>query len=265
MSDRPSFATRAAFCSASLAQYTGDVLIERFDTASARSAAVYVCCGNNEPAHPLKARNGDRWWTIRPDHLSLEAAGASEDVAADCTQAMNNVLDYLAATRHTRLRLGARDYVLASPVRLVQRAGDPILSFAIEGCGRKVSRLVVPSAESGAFSVSFASDCSEFLASDFSLIATGRRDADSGRGTAILARFARTGEAAPGHRSAVLSSLGVRDEGAAFETAIDLAGATGPLVRDCVFIAGAPSRTARGGVKSGRGDAAARLPEGVGA
>ncbi|MGH6890079.1 MAG: hypothetical protein ACREHF_12945 [Rhizomicrobium sp.] len=269
MSDTPSFATRAAFSGAGLAQHTGDVVIERFDAASARSAAVYVCCGNNEPAHPLKARNGDRWWTIRPDHLSLEAAGASDDAAADCTQAMSNVLDYLAATQCARLRLGARDYVLASPVRLVQRAGDPVLRFAIKGRGREVSRLVVPPsdvpAESGAFSVSFASDRSEFLASDFSLIATGELQANSRCGAAILARFARTGEAAPGHRSVVLSSLDVRDEGGAFKTAIDLAGASYPLVRDCVFVASVPSGAARDGVRFGRGDCAARLPEGVGA
>ncbi|MGH6889631.1 MAG: hypothetical protein ACREHF_10615 [Rhizomicrobium sp.] len=177
---------------------------------------------------------------------------------------MNNVLDYLAATQRARLRLGARDYALASSVRLMQRIGDPIPSFAIEGHGPGVSRLLVPLAENGGFVLSIASDRSEFLASGFSLIATGELQANSRCGTAILARFARTGEAAPGHRSVVLSSPNVRDEGGAFETAIELVGAADPLVRDCVFVKGAAFRAARGGVKFGRDGAPARFPEGVG-
>ncbi|HWE07662.1 MAG TPA: hypothetical protein VG274_13195 [Rhizomicrobium sp.] len=249
MSNGLRFDTLATLAGASIPDGTESVVIEQFDLCSADSAARYIPVETN-PGHDLSVLNapGNGWWAVHPDHLSLEAAGAPADISGDCASAMQRVLGYLAAATRAKLQLHERDYVLNSRAALAQSSGDPPLSLTIMGRGRDASRLLVhyPDNQAGALALAFADTRSEFVARDFSVIATGATGPGGDCGTGIRIGFPESADTGAAH-GAVIANLFVggedeRPNGAGdsfFSKPIDIAGASRPLVSGCRI--GAPA------------------------
>jgi hypothetical protein len=231
---------------------TSAVAVQKFNSTSAASDAIYIPFGfGSPPGHALAILNTPSvtWWTIHPDYVSLEAAGAPPaGPTNDCAAAMQRVLDYLAAVGQAKLQLWERDYVLQSCATLTQSnpTTDPLLYFTIQGRGRGVSRLMVqyvptPANPPGAFAIVFSSNQSEFVARDFSVIATGATATNAGCGTAILANFPGSTSAPGHHRGAILEHIEVGNDNVEtngvswsyFNVGIDISGAAHPLVFDC--------------------------------
>lgn len=233
---------------------TSAVVVQQFDSNSAVSEAVYTPFPlTGTPGHPLAVLNtaSNKWWVIHPDYISLEAAGAPP-VGGDCAPAMQNVLNYLAVVTRARLQLWERDYLLSFAATLIQSNPntDPALAFSIVGRGRGVSRLVVPYNAAppkplGAFAIIVTQNQSEFLARDFSVIASGATQSGSGCGTAMLVNYTNPGGGPGTHRGAIVENVHVGNDGimtnsvswSYFIKGIDITGTPRPLI-DGVTIAG---------------------------
>lgn len=219
---------------------TQAAIVNQFNSASDISAAVYVLVNYN-PNHPLSrvSQTPGFWWTIHPDHISLEAAGAPPP-GGDCSPAMNNVLLYFSAVGRVVLQLWARDYILNSLSALNPAPANA--GFSIIGKGPTVSRLVVPHAynTSGAVSVTFIDPYSQYLLRGFSVISSGATGNTAVNcGTALQMIYPSTQNTSPelGHCGIIehvrvcpdvdpLSHNGL----AYFSTGIDISGTPDPVV-----------------------------------
>lgn len=175
---------------------TLEVIIDAFAAGAEVANAIYIPApGNKYPGHPLSGQDANgNWWTIHPDHVTLEAAGAPSDVTADCGPAMQNVFKYSTIVPQTKLRLGARDYLLQTfPSVTYTSSNTGGLSFSILGSGIEVSRLVVPYSTEvevfGAFAITWVNPKANFVGKDFSVIATGATASGQSCGTAISLSF----------------------------------------------------------------------------
>jgi hypothetical protein len=214
------------------------------------AAAVYIRSPEALPGRPLATQDhngtGD-WWTIHPDYLTLEAAGAPTVDATDndCSAALQLVLDYLGDTTITQacLRLGERDYVIGTLATLPPAVGK---DFTIEGRGMGVSRFVVPGNASGAIAINFNDTTSQFTGKDFEIVAQGT--GGTGCGTALAVVCTHHGE--PHQVMVTLTNVQVGSDSTAdnpnyFAMGIDLNGCARPMSQSGACQVGRTRRTTR--------------------
>jgi hypothetical protein len=226
---------------------TQSAMVQQFNSTSAVSSALYITVSSN-PNHPLSIRSPGTnapWWTIHPDYISLEAAGAPP-VGGDCAPAMQNVLRYYSAVSRVVLKLWARDYLLNSLSSLTGM-GLPApanAGFTIIGQGSTVSRLIVPYSPNtgGALAVQFIDSFSQYVLRDFSVLATGASvtTGPGNCGTAIAMTFAAN--VPPRLHSGIVEHLHIGSlfdttgEGYSyFEVGLDLSGTPLPVVLDTLI------------------------------
>lgn len=242
--------TLSELATISIPSGTQVAMVNQFNSSSAVSGALYMLV-LAKPNHPLSIQvqdgTGAPWWTIHPDYLSLEAAGAPPTWASnnDCAPAMQNVLRYFAATGRATLNLWERDYILnslssSSALGLTIPANS---GFAIIGRGQSVSRLVVPSPTNtqGVLAIVYPDTTPQCLLRDFSVIASAvGATSPANCGTAILLNADTGGALLPKSQYSVIAErihIGPEPDSSGngygyFNTGLDLTGMPRPLVSE---------------------------------